>query len=72
MWHTCALGILGCLVMMFLINAIYAFVSIVFMLLLLMLIRFLGPISNWRYISQALILHQVPALEFVEFAAATT
>uniref|UniRef100_H2T298 Solute carrier family 12 member 9 n=1 Tax=Takifugu rubripes TaxID=31033 RepID=H2T298_TAKRU len=58
-WHTCALGILGCLVMMFLVNAIYAFVSIVFMLLLLLLIQYLGPISNWGYISQALIFHQV-------------
>lgn len=58
--------------MMFLINAIYAFVSIVFMLLLLMLIQYLGPISNWGYISQALIFHQVPTLEFVEFAAITT
>ncbi|XP_077378122.1 solute carrier family 12 member 9-like isoform X1 [Festucalex cinctus] len=58
-WHTCTLGILGCLVMMFLINAIYAFASIAFMLLLLMLIHYLGPISNWGYISQALIFHQV-------------
>ncbi|XP_037314532.2 solute carrier family 12 member 9-like [Pungitius pungitius] len=58
-WHTCALGILGCLVMMFLINAIHAFASIAFMLLLLMLIHYLGPISNWGYISQALIFHQV-------------
>ncbi|CAJ1072272.1 solute carrier family 12 member 9-like isoform X1 [Xyrichtys novacula] len=58
-WHTCALGILGCLVMMFLINAIYAFASIAFMLLLLMLIHYLGPMSNWGYISQALIFHQV-------------
>ena len=58
-WHTCTLGILGCLVMMFLINAIYAFASIAFMLLLLMLIHYLGPISNWGYISQALIYHQV-------------
>lgn len=41
--------------MMFLINAIYAFASIVFMLLL----QYLGPISNWGYISQALIFHQV-------------
>uniref|UniRef100_A0A8C9ZQM9 Solute carrier family 12 member 9 n=1 Tax=Sander lucioperca TaxID=283035 RepID=A0A8C9ZQM9_SANLU len=57
-WHTCTLGILGCLVMMFLINAIYAFASIAFMLLLLMLIHYLGPISNWGYISQALIYHQ--------------
>ncbi|XP_077415289.1 solute carrier family 12 member 9-like isoform X2 [Vanacampus margaritifer] len=58
-WHTCTLGIFGCLVMMFLINAIYAFASIAFMLLLLMLIHYLGPISNWGYISQALIFHQV-------------
>lgn len=58
-WHTCTLGILGSLVMMFLINAIYAFASIAFMLLLLMLIQYLGPISNWGYISQALIFHQV-------------
>ncbi|XP_029308591.1 solute carrier family 12 member 9-like [Cottoperca gobio] len=58
-WHTCALGILGSVVMMFLINAIYAFGSIAFMLLLLMLIHYLGPISNWGYISQALIFHQV-------------
>ncbi|XP_074507400.1 solute carrier family 12 member 9-like isoform X1 [Sebastes fasciatus] len=58
-WHTCTLGILGCLVMMFLISDIYAFASIAFMLLLLMLIHYLGPISNWGYISQALIFHQV-------------
>lgn len=58
-WHTCTLGIFGCLVMIFLINAIYAFASIAFMLLLLMLIHYLGPISNWGYISQALIFHQV-------------
>lgn len=58
-WHTCTLGILGCLVMMFLINAFYAFASIAFMLLLLMLIQYLGPMSNWGYISQALIFHQV-------------
>ena len=45
--------------MMFLINAIYAFASIAFMLLLVMLIHYLGPISNWGYISQALIFHQV-------------
>uniref|UniRef100_A0A667ZP21 Solute carrier family 12 member 9 n=1 Tax=Myripristis murdjan TaxID=586833 RepID=A0A667ZP21_9TELE len=58
-WHTCVLGILGCLVMMFLISAIYAFASIAFMLLLLMLIHYLCPTSDWGYISQALIFHQV-------------
>ncbi|XP_077472379.1 solute carrier family 12 member 9-like [Stigmatopora argus] len=58
-WRSCALGILGSLVMIFLINPIYAFASIAFMMLLLMLIHYLGPISNWGYISQALIFHQV-------------
>ncbi|XP_013886608.1 solute carrier family 12 member 9 isoform X2 [Austrofundulus limnaeus] len=58
-WHTCTLGFLGCLVMMFLISSIHAFASMAFMLLLFMLIHHLGPISNWGYISQALIFHQV-------------
>nr|XP_054596233.1 solute carrier family 12 member 9 isoform X1 [Nothobranchius furzeri] len=58
-WHTCTLGFLGCLVMMFLISSVYAFASMAFMLILLMLIHYLGPISNWGYISQALIFHQV-------------
>ncbi|XP_074496324.1 solute carrier family 12 member 9 [Sebastes fasciatus] len=58
-WHTCVLGIVGCAVMMFLINAIYAFASIAFMLLLLLLIHYLSPTSSWGYISQALIFHQV-------------
>ncbi|XP_030630350.1 solute carrier family 12 member 9-like [Chanos chanos] len=58
-WHTCALGIVGCLVMIFLINAIYASISVVFMMLLLMLIHHLGPSSSWGYITQALIFHQV-------------
>ncbi|XP_032364920.1 solute carrier family 12 member 9 [Etheostoma spectabile] len=58
-WHTCALGIIGCAVMMFLINAIYASASIAFMLLLLLLIHYLSPTSSWGYISQALIFHQV-------------
>ncbi|XP_060902144.1 solute carrier family 12 member 9 [Labrus mixtus] len=58
-WHTCVLGIVGCLVMMFLINAIYASASIAFMLLLLLVIHYLSPTSSWGYISQALIFHQV-------------
>lgn len=60
-WYTCILGGLGCLVMMFLIDAFYAFASIAFMLMLLMLIQCLGPGSKWGFISQALIFHQVPA-----------
>uniref|UniRef100_A0A665V2U0 Solute carrier family 12 member 9 n=1 Tax=Echeneis naucrates TaxID=173247 RepID=A0A665V2U0_ECHNA len=58
-WHTCVLGIVGCAIMMFLINAIYASASIAFMLLLLLLIHYLSPTSSWGYISQALIFHQV-------------
>ncbi|KAK2881726.1 hypothetical protein QQF64_008165 [Cirrhinus molitorella] len=58
-WHTCVLGIVGCAIMMFLINAIYASASIAFMLLLLLLIHYLSPISSWGCISQALIFHQV-------------
>ncbi|XP_037534368.1 solute carrier family 12 member 9 [Nematolebias whitei] len=58
-WHTCVLGIIGCAIMMFLINAIYASASIAFMLLLLLLIHYLSPVSSWGYISQALIFHQV-------------
>ncbi|KAJ8274215.1 hypothetical protein COCON_G00088400 [Conger conger] len=58
-WHTCVLGIVGCVVMMFVINAIYASASIAFMLLLLLMIHYLSPTSSWGYISQALIFHQV-------------
>uniref|UniRef100_A0A673YA29 Solute carrier family 12 member 9 n=1 Tax=Salmo trutta TaxID=8032 RepID=A0A673YA29_SALTR len=58
-WHTCVLGIVGCAIMMCLINAIYASASIAFMLLLLLLIHYLSPTSSWGYISQALIFHQV-------------
>ncbi|KAJ8271152.1 hypothetical protein GJAV_G00123340 [Gymnothorax javanicus] len=58
-WHTCVLGLVGCMVMMFLINTIYASASIAFMLLLLLMIHYLSPTSSWGYISQALIFHQV-------------
>ncbi|TRY93031.1 hypothetical protein DNTS_009490 [Danionella cerebrum] len=58
-WYTCVLGIIGCAVMMFLINAIYASASIAFMLMLLLLIHYLSPVSSWGCISQALIFHQV-------------
>ncbi|KAJ3590168.1 hypothetical protein NHX12_008122, partial [Muraenolepis orangiensis] len=58
-WHTCGLGIMGCVIMMFLINAIYASASIAFMLLLLLLlIHYLRPTSSWGYVSQVLIFHQ--------------
>ncbi|XP_075703484.1 solute carrier family 12 member 9 isoform X2 [Rhinoderma darwinii] len=58
-WHTSLLGILSCLVMMFLINPAYASGSIVLLLLLLGFIHFRSSSSSWGYISQALIFHQV-------------
>nr|DBA29653.1 TPA: hypothetical protein GDO54_005719 [Pyxicephalus adspersus] len=54
-WHSCLLGILSCLVMMFLINPAYASGSIVLLLLLLGSIHFRSTSSSWGYISQALI-----------------
>ncbi|XP_017555925.1 solute carrier family 12 member 9 [Pygocentrus nattereri] len=58
-WHTCLLGMLSCLVMMFVINAVYSSASIVMLLLLLLFLHYRSPTSSWGYISQALIFHQV-------------
>ncbi|KAG9281937.1 solute carrier family 12 member 9 [Astyanax mexicanus] len=58
-WHTCLLGMLSCLVMMFVINPVYSSASIVLLLLLLLFLHYRSPTSSWGYISQALIFHQV-------------
>ncbi|XP_070610358.1 LOW QUALITY PROTEIN: solute carrier family 12 member 9-like [Erythrolamprus reginae] len=58
-WHTCVLGIAGCVVMVFLISPIYASASVAFMVILLVALHYLSPSSSWGYISQALIFHQV-------------
>ncbi|XP_030638137.1 solute carrier family 12 member 9 [Chanos chanos] len=58
-WHTCLLGIVSCLVMMFVINPVYSSASIVVLLLLLLFLHYRSPTSSWGYISQALIFHQV-------------
>lgn len=58
-WHTCLLGIISCLVMMFVINPVYSSASIVLLLLLLLFLHYRSPTSSWGYISQALIFHQV-------------
>ncbi|KAG5843902.1 hypothetical protein ANANG_G00155820 [Anguilla anguilla] len=58
-WHTCLLGIISCLVMMFVINPFYSSASIVVLLLLLLILHYRSPTSSWGYISQALIFHQV-------------
>ncbi|XP_076024377.1 solute carrier family 12 member 9 isoform X2 [Genypterus blacodes] len=58
-WHTCLLGLLSCLVMMFVINPVYSSGSIVLLLLLLLFLHYRAPTSSWGYVSQALIFHQV-------------
>ncbi|KAJ8276002.1 hypothetical protein COCON_G00077540 [Conger conger] len=58
-WHTCLLGIISCLVMMFVINPVYSSASIVVLLVLLLILHYRSPTSSWGYISQALIFHQV-------------
>uniref|UniRef100_A0A8C1Y5R0 Solute carrier family 12 member 9 n=1 Tax=Cyprinus carpio TaxID=7962 RepID=A0A8C1Y5R0_CYPCA len=58
-WHTCLLGIISCVVMMFVINPVYSSASIALLLLLLLFLHYRSPTSSWGYISQALIFHQV-------------
>ncbi|XP_069068981.1 solute carrier family 12 member 9-like [Pleurodeles waltl] len=58
-WYTCLLGVVGCLIMMFLINAIYASATIAFMLVLLLVLHYMAPSTSWGFITQALIFHQV-------------
>nr|XP_060635794.1 solute carrier family 12 member 9 [Anolis sagrei ordinatus] len=58
-WHTCFLGIVSCLVMMFLISPAGASGSLGLMVLLLGFIHLRSAASSWGYISQALIFHQV-------------
>ncbi|KAE8603573.1 hypothetical protein XENTR_v10014376 [Xenopus tropicalis] len=58
-WYTCILGILGCLIMIFLIQPIYASASVAFMLVLLLCLHYMSPNHSWGFISQALIFHQV-------------
>uniref|UniRef100_F6PW19 Uncharacterized protein n=3 Tax=Ciona intestinalis TaxID=7719 RepID=F6PW19_CIOIN len=58
-WHTCVLGFISCVIMMFLIQALYTSVSVVVLIILLIIIHYRVPTSSWGYISQALIFHQV-------------
>jgi len=58
-WHTCVLGFISCLVMMFLIQPMYTSISFCILLALVALIHYRSPTSAWGYISQALIFHQV-------------
>lgn len=58
-WHTCFLGMIGCLTMCFLISSIYTSISIIAMLLLIIMLHFRSLPTSWGSISQALIFHQV-------------
>lgn len=60
-WHTAFVGLVGTLLMMFLINSIYASTSIVLCLVLVIILHVFSPSreAHWGSISQALIFHQV-------------
>lgn len=58
-WHTAAAGAITCLATMFVINPLYASVSIVILLIMLVVIHLFAPAHKWGDISQALMYHQV-------------
>ncbi|XP_064642404.1 solute carrier family 12 member 9-like isoform X2 [Lineus longissimus] len=58
-WHTCLLGLIGSIVMTFLINPIFASVAIIICLFLIIVLHFRSLNVSWGSISQALIFHQV-------------
>ncbi|XP_044750247.1 solute carrier family 12 member 9 [Coccinella septempunctata] len=60
-WHTAFIGLMGTLIMMFVINPLYAMLSISLCTLLVMLLHLFSPSkeAQWGSISQALIFHQV-------------
>ncbi|XP_055377405.1 solute carrier family 12 member 9 [Condylostylus longicornis] len=61
-WHTCFIGLIGTLTMMFVINPIYASLSIILCLVLVIALHIFSPASQgtqWGSISQALMFHQV-------------
>ncbi|ESO84407.1 hypothetical protein LOTGIDRAFT_207292 [Lottia gigantea] len=57
--YTCGLALLGCLIMCFLISAVYTSIALVIMLILVILLHFRSLPTSWGSISQALIFHQV-------------
>ena len=56
---TTSIGMLGCIVMMFVINALYAAITVIMCLLLVIALHIRSPPVRWGSISQALIFHQV-------------
>lgn len=58
-WYTCTLGLIGCIVMCFLISSLYSSIAIIVMLILAIILHFRSLPTQWGSISQALIFHQV-------------
>ncbi|GFS50697.1 solute carrier family 12 member 9 [Trichonephila inaurata madagascariensis] len=58
-WHTAMIGILGCVTMMFVVSPLYAAISIIMCLLLVIILHLRSIPVRWGSISQALIFHQV-------------
>ncbi|KAF7491715.1 hypothetical protein SSS_10243 [Sarcoptes scabiei] len=58
-WKTASIGILGTLLMMFVINAIYATITILLCITLIIILHIRSPPFRWGSITQALIFHQV-------------
>ncbi|KAK3104628.1 hypothetical protein FSP39_006597 [Pinctada imbricata] len=58
-WYTCGCGLVGSMIMCFLISPLYSSIAIVIMLLLAIGLHFRSLPSQWGSISQALIFHQV-------------
>ncbi|GAB1606480.1 solute carrier family 12 member 9-like [Argonauta hians] len=58
-WHTSLLGLIACVIMCFYVSPLYASVSVIILLLLVILLHIRSLPSSWGSISQALIFHQV-------------
>ncbi|XP_020893952.1 solute carrier family 12 member 9 [Exaiptasia diaphana] len=58
-WQTALFGGLFCFVIMFLIDPLYAAISLALMIILFVVISLRAPVTPWGDVSQALIYHQV-------------
>lgn len=58
-WKTATIGIIGTLVLMFVINFVYATITIILCFILVVILHIRSPPLRWGSITQALIFHQV-------------